>query len=70
MLRILEQCYDAPLHAKGNIAREQAHQVAKAASMGLITSYTPTHGYTNKWHITIEGLCYLQRQTTGTQHAH
>lgn len=59
----LSECYCSPLHTKGDYARHHANEIGRCASLGLITTFVPLKGFTNKWHITTEGLVTLAAHT-------
>lgn len=53
---LLREAWTNPFFVKGNYARQNALEVAAAASMGLITTRSDHETFGGQWLITKEGL--------------
>jgi Na+/glutamate symporter len=56
LAELLREAWTSPFYVKGNYARQNALEVAAAASMGLITTEVSTGSFGGQWLITREGL--------------
>jgi hypothetical protein len=56
---VLMKAWTDPPFVKGNFARQHAHEVAAAASLGLITTEVTQGTFGVQWLITREGLAVL-----------
>ena len=62
---VLEQAWEHPFSVASNLAREQAVAVSFAASMGWLSTISPTGAtFTRLWHITPEGEITLRHKET------
>lgn len=60
-LEVVRKAYAQPFAIASNYARENALDVAFAASMGWISSISPDGlSYSRRWHPTAEGLLTLR----------
>ena len=57
--RVIQAAYMDGIYLQSNFARTNAHVVACAASMGLITTQTSLGQYSNRWRPTHEGYLWL-----------
>lgn len=62
---VLQAAWDQPFSVASNFSREHAAEVAFAASMGWLSTISPTgRSYTRLWHLTAEGELSLRHKET------
>lgn len=59
MFGVVLKAYTSPFSVKSNFARENAGLVAKAASLGLITTQHLDGRFGSTWYVTVVGLDWL-----------
>jgi len=61
----LAHAWEHPFSVASNFARENSVEVAFAASMGWLSTISPTgRAYTRLWHLTAEGEISLRNRET------
>jgi hypothetical protein len=56
---LLREVWFSPAYVKGNLARQNAPEIAAMASLGLITTQRDRETFGGQWLITQKGLEYL-----------
>lgn len=60
LLTVLGRAYRSGFTVSSDFARQWAPDIGKAASLGLITTYIPSMGFTKTWRCTARGAEYLE----------
>ena len=61
LLAVIRYAYENLMHVSGDYARKNAQHVARAASMGLISTKVCDDVYCSEWVPTVEGLIFLEQ---------
>jgi hypothetical protein len=66
---LLNKAWTDPFALKGNFARENAYEVAMAASLGLITTRLTDDTFGGRWCVTQRGLNHIHAVTESRGHS-